>query len=71
MRTSASSTRRGLPRRLQGLAQDDIVEGAGGIGVEIGVGVALDDRQAMADAGIDPGLANSMPRPSTALWRAR
>ena len=42
-----------VARRLQRLAQHDVVEGVGGIGVEIVVGVALDHRQAVAHAGID------------------
>ena len=46
-----------LAGRLQGLAQHDIVEGAGGIGAQVGVGVALDDAEAAPDAGIHPRLA--------------
>src|ERR1700732_1188676 len=38
-----------LARRLQGLAQHDDVEGAGGVGGEIPIGVPLNDRKAVAD----------------------
>ncbi len=46
---------RGLGRahRLEGLAEHDVVERAVGIIDQVGLGVALDDRQAGADAGID------------------
>jgi len=46
-----------LSRRLQGLAQHDDIEGAGRVGLKIAVGVALNDRQAMADTGVDTRLA--------------
>ena len=44
--------------RLQRLAEDDIVEGIVGIVDEIGVGVALDDREAARDAFVDAALAD-------------
>ena len=40
-------------RRLQGLRQDDVVERIVGIVGKIGVGVALDHRQALGDAFVD------------------
>src|SRR5260370_25563616 len=43
--------------RLQGLAQHDDIESAGRISFEIAVGVALNDRQTVADAGLDARLA--------------
>ena len=48
-----SSTTRGLARRLQGLRQDDVVEGVVRIVGEIGVGVALDHREPLGDAFVD------------------
>src|SRR5438128_1597221 len=42
---------------LQGLAQYHDIEGAGRIGFEIAVGIALNDRQAVADTGVDARLA--------------
>ena len=42
-----------LPRRLQGLRQDHIVEGIVGIIDQIGVGVALHHRQTLGDAAVD------------------
>ena len=47
-----------LARRLQGLAQDHVVEGVGGIVAQVGVGVALDHRQPARHAGVDAGLAD-------------
>ena len=47
-----------LAGRLQGLAQYDHIEGLGRIGVEIAVGVALNDRKAVPDASIDARLAD-------------
>ena len=43
--------------RLQCLAEDHIVEGIRRIIFEVGVGVALDGRQAVAHAGVHAGLA--------------
>ena len=48
MRSRFSSTRLGLPRGLDGQAQDGVVEGAVGIVGKVAVGVALDHRQARA-----------------------
>ena len=42
-----------LPRRLQRLRQDHIVEGVVGIVDEVGVGVALHHRQPLGDAAVD------------------
>ena len=42
-----------LPRRLQGLRQDHEIEGVVGIIGEIGVGVALNDREALGHAVVD------------------
>ena len=42
-----------LPRRLQRLRQDHVVEGVVGIIGEVGVGVALDHRQTLGDAFVD------------------
>ena len=39
-----------LARRLQGLRQDNVVEGIVGIVFEVGVGVALDHRKPLGDA---------------------
>jgi hypothetical protein len=47
----------GVAGRLQRLAQDDEVEDVRRIAAEVGVGVALDDGQAVADADVDAGLA--------------
>src|SRR4029077_10960312 len=46
-----------LARGLQGLAQDHVVERIVGIVAQVGVGVALDHRQAVGHAGVDAGLA--------------
>ena len=43
-----------LPRRLQGLRQDHVVEGVVGIIDKISVGVALYHRKALGDAAVDP-----------------
>ena len=58
MRSMCSSTSAGLARRLQRLRQDDVVEGVVGIVDEIGVGVALDHREAARDAFVDALAAN-------------
>ena len=42
-----------LPRRLQGLRQDHVVEGVVGIVDEVGVGVALHHREPLGDAAVD------------------
>jgi len=47
----------GLVRRLQRLAQDDIIEGICGIVLQVVIGIALDDGEAMPHAGVDPRLA--------------
>jgi hypothetical protein len=47
----------GRPRRLQGLAEYRHIEGAARVVLKIGVGIALDDRETMPNAGIDAGLA--------------
>jgi len=41
-----------LARGLQGLAQDHVVEGIVGIVAQVGVGIALDHRQAVGHAGV-------------------
>jgi hypothetical protein len=43
-----------LARRLQGLAQHHDVEGTCGVSLEIAIGVALDDRKPVANAGVNP-----------------
>ena len=48
----------GIVDRRQGLAQDDVVEGLGRVGLKVGVGVALDDRETLAYAGVDAGVAD-------------
>ena len=47
----------GMPRRLQCLAEHDIVEGRIGIGIKVVIDIALDHRETMSDAGIDALLA--------------
>jgi hypothetical protein len=42
-----------LPRRLQGLRQDHVVESVIRIVRQVGVGVALDHRKALGDAFVD------------------
>ena len=42
-----------LPRRLQRLRQDHVIEGIVGIIDEVGVGVALHHRQPLGDAAVD------------------
>ena len=42
-----------LPRRLQRLRQDHVVEGIVGIIRQVGVGVALDHRESLGDALVD------------------
>src|ERR1700719_2404802 len=54
-------------RRLQGLAQHDDIERLGRIGFEIPVGVALNDRQTVADTGVDARLAQLDAAPVDAL----
>ena len=71
MRTSVFEHPARLARRLQGLAQHHDVEGALRIGVEVAVGVALDDREAVADTGIDARLAELDAAAVDALLRAR
>ena len=44
----------GVARRLDGQAEDRVVERLVGIVGEVAVGVALDDRQAARHAGVDP-----------------
>ncbi len=41
---------RGLPRGLQGLRQDDVIERVVGIVAKVGIGVALDHGQTLRDA---------------------
>ena len=65
MRSICSTTIARPVRRLQRLAEDDEVEGIVGIVDEVGVGVALDHRQAARDAFVDARWLISMPRPST------
>ena len=53
IRSRFSSTTLRLPRRLQGLRQDHVIEGVVGIVDEVGVGVALHHREALGDAAVD------------------
>ncbi len=53
IRSRFSSTDARLPRRLQRLRQDHVVEGVVGIVDEIGVGVALHHREPLGDAAVD------------------
>ena len=48
---------RGLPRGLQGLRQDDVIERVVGIVAKVGIGVALDHSQTLRDA-----LVHTFPR---------
>ena len=53
MRSMFSSTSARMVRRLDRLRQHDIIEGIVGIVGKVGVGVALDHRQALGDAFVD------------------
>src|SRR3546814_19844964 len=48
--------------RLQGQAEDHVIEGGIRIVRQVAVGIALDDAEAAGDAGIDAALADQIGR---------
>ena len=52
-----------MPRRLQRLRKDHVVEGVIGVVGEVGVGVALDHREPLGHALVDPLARELDPAP--------